>query len=108
MKIRMLIALVAVMCASGMSFAFPWYASGEGIWGADLMTQEERLQYVKRIRDMKSYEECTAFLDAHRKEIQERARARNMSLLPPSGSPCEVMERMGRFSGKGAACPASK
>jgi len=104
----MMAAVLAGLCASGMSFAFPWYASGEGIWGANLMTHDERLQYVKRIRDMKSYEECTAFLDIHRKEIQERARAQNVSLPPPGGSPCEVMERMGRFSGKGAACPDAK
>jgi hypothetical protein len=108
MKKWMLTACLAAVCASGGAWAFPWYASGEGIWGADLMTREERLEYVKHIREMKSYEECKAYLAAHRKALEARAQARNMTLPPPAGSPCDAMERMGRFSGKGAACPAAK
>lgn len=80
------------------AWAFPTYAGGKGIWGAELMTEQERQHYVQRIQDMQSYQECTAYVAAHRKEIQARAVSQKIDLPPPpSQSPCDVMQMMGRF-----------
>lgn len=97
------------MLAHATAHAFPWYASGDNIWGAQLMSAEERQQHVQRVREMKSYEECSAYIQAHRAEIRARAQARNLTLPEPAGSPCEVMQRMGRFKADGSepACPTS-
>lgn len=96
------------LTSAASALAFPWYASGEGIWGAELMTPEERGQYVKRIQGMKGYEECKAYVEEHRREILSRARAKQITLPPPGGNPCDVMLRMGRFSGDAQACPLPK
>ncbi|MCU0842351.1 MAG: hypothetical protein MUC79_11620 [Thiobacillaceae bacterium] len=104
-RLSTLICLAGLLAATG-ARAFPWYASGDNVWGAGLMTPAERGQYVKRIQGMKSGEECRAYLEAHRQEIRARAQARGVALPPPPDtSPCDVMERMGRFSGNAPACP---
>ncbi len=105
---RILLALLGAATASPVP-AFPWYAQGEGIWGAELMSAEERSRYVQALQGMRRYDECQAYVAAHRAEIQARARARQVRLPPPPAtSPCEVMQRMGRFSGNAPACPLEK
>jgi hypothetical protein len=83
--------------ASQAVHAFPWYASGDNIRGASLMSPEERKQYVTRLQGMRSFGECTEYMQAHYIEIDKRAKAANTILPPIQGDPCEVMRRMGRF-----------
>jgi hypothetical protein len=64
---RALLAGMALMLAHATAHAFPWYASGDNIWGAQLMSAEERQQHVQRVREMKSYEECSAYIHTARK-----------------------------------------
>jgi hypothetical protein len=45
------------------------------IYGFDLMTRDERKQYREQYEAAKSNDERRAFLDSHRKRMQERARA---------------------------------
>lgn len=45
------------------------------IYGFDLMTKDERKQYREQYEAAKSNDERRAFLDNHRKRMQERARA---------------------------------
>lgn len=107
MKHLLLVGLVGITLSNG-AWAFPSYASGNGIWGAELMTAEERQQYVHAIQDMKSYQECQGYLEAHRKDIQARALAQKINLsAPPSRSPCDVMQFMGRFSRAPAYAPST-
>lgn len=109
MHTRTLIAACLAGWFAGSAQAFPWYASGDNIWGAGLMTPAERSQYVKRIQGMKTRAECDAYLEAHRREIRARAQAGGVSLPPPPDtSPCDVMERMGRFGADAPACPTER
>lgn len=109
MKRLIWMAGVVGSCMSGGAWAFPTYASGDGIWGVTVMTSQERLDYVRTIQGMRSYPECQAYLEAHRKDIQERARVQNVMLPPPpSGSPCDVMQGMGRFGGGAGYNPATR
>lgn len=45
------------------------------IYGFDMMTKDERKQYRERYEAIESDEERRAFLDQHRKRMQDRARA---------------------------------
>ncbi|MGB5233589.1 MAG: hypothetical protein WBN85_00205 [Candidatus Macondimonas sp.] len=45
------------------------------IYGFELMTRDERKQYREQYEAAKSNDERRAFLDNHRKRMQERARA---------------------------------
>jgi hypothetical protein len=45
------------------------------IYGFELMTRDERKQYREQYEAAKSNDERRAFLDSHRKRMQERARA---------------------------------
>ncbi len=103
---KRLIALL--LLHQGIALAFPWYASGEGIWGADLMSPEERSAYVRALQTSASREDCEAVVAAQRQRVVERARSRGVNLPPSPASPCALMERMGRFRGDAPACPAGR
>mgnify|MGYP006335083875 FL=1 len=45
------------------------------IYGFDIMTRDERKQYREQYEEAKSNDALQAFLDNHRKRMQERARA---------------------------------
>jgi hypothetical protein len=77
--------------------AFPWYASGDQIRGAQLMTAEERQRYVHDLQNMRTLEQCHAYMHDHESALETRARANGVTLPPVKGDPCEVMRRMGRF-----------
>jgi hypothetical protein len=61
----------------GQAHAFPWYAQGDNIRGAELMAPEERKAYVTRLQSMKTFDECKAYMQDHYLEIDKRAKARN-------------------------------
>lgn len=94
MPLRILLPLLLL---SSQALAFPWYSSGDNIRGADLMTAEERRVYASRLPNMKSMDECRAYVDAHNLELDKRAHAKGVTLPPISGDPCTVMKTMGRF-----------
>lgn len=77
--------------------AFPWYASGNNIRGAQLMTEPERQAYVAKLQSMKSLAECQAYREEHNREIDARAARQHVSLPPVQGDPCQVMVQMGRI-----------
>jgi hypothetical protein len=80
----------------GQALAFPWYAQGDNIRGAQLMTADERSVYVNRLLNMKTFDECRVFMQGHYLEIDRRAKDRQIPLPPVQGDPCEVMQKMGR------------
>jgi hypothetical protein len=88
--------LLSFALASPVAHAFPWYASGENIWGADLMTPDERKTYVAKLQAQTMDTECRAFIAAHRADILSRAKAKGIALTPPDGNPCDVMKQFGR------------
>jgi hypothetical protein len=90
-------ALLALSLTASLAHAFPWYASGNNIRGAQLMTEQERQAYVAKLQTMKTLPECQAYWDGHNKEIDARAAQQHVSLPPPQGNPCQVMLQMGRI-----------
>lgn len=57
------------------------------IFGSQLMTQQERLDYANRMRSMKTDQERQAFRLEHHIQMQERARQKGVTLPddPPQG-----------------------
>lgn len=71
-------------------------AQDEIIFGHQLMTETERMEYRTRMRALKTAEERQAFRMEHHKLMQERAKARGITLpaMPPQRG-------MGQGSGMG-------
>jgi hypothetical protein len=71
-----------------------WRASQGNTPGFTLMTQQERSEHQNRMRSMKTYDECTAYVGDHRAQMVARAQEKGITLQPP-GSPCEMMKSRG-------------
>ena len=91
-------ALLVLSLTASLAHAFPWYASGDNIRGAQLMTEPERHAYVAQLQTMKTLSQCQAFWEAHNKEIDARAAQQHVTLPPLQGNPCDVMVMFGRIS----------
>lgn len=50
------------------------------IYGSQLMTQQERIEYRNQMRALKTQEERNAFRLEHHQKMQERAQARGLKL----------------------------
>lgn len=94
---RILAATLALSLFASLAHAFPWYASGNNIRGAQLMTEAERQAHVARLQSMKTLPECQAYWETHNQEIEARAARQQVKLPPVQGNPCQVMVRMGRI-----------
>ncbi len=94
---KKLFATLLLLFAIGQAGAFPWYASGDNIRGANLMTPEERKAYASKLPNMGSLDECRAYMAQHNPELDKRAKERGVTLPPLSGDPCAVMSTMGRI-----------
>lgn len=59
----------------------------ERVYGSDLMTQKERVEYHNRMRALKTDQEREAFRMEHHKKMQERAQVQGKTLpdMPPAG-----------------------
>jgi hypothetical protein len=90
-------ATLALSLFTTLAHAFPWYASGNNIRGAQLMTEQERQTYVARLQSMKTLVECQAYWEGHNKDIDARAAQQHVALPPVQGNPCQVMSKMGRI-----------
>ena len=90
-------ATLALSLFATLAHAFPWYASGSNIRGAQLMTEQERQTYVTRLQRMKTLAECQAYWEGHNKDIDARAAQQHVALPPVQGNPCQVMSKMGRI-----------
>ena len=90
-------ATLALTLIASLAHAFPWYASGSNIRGAELMTEQERKAHVARLQSMKTLPECQAYWEGHNKEIDARAAQKHVSLPPVQGNPCQVMLQMGKI-----------
>ncbi|WP_284155465.1 hypothetical protein [Sulfuricystis multivorans] len=63
--------------------------------GWTLMTPEERTAWQAQMREVKTYEECVATQEAHRKVMEERAKEKGVQLMPPRRNGCDVMKARG-------------
>lgn len=55
------------------------------VYGWQLMTEQERLEYRHRMRSMKTLEEREQFRFEHHQMMQERAQERGLALAAPRG-----------------------
>jgi len=93
-------AAVAFGCA-GVS-AQPGSGGGNGPgarWGADythgwtLLTPAERKEHQDRMRSMKSYDECTTYMEKHREQMAARAAERGRkALAQPRRDACATLK----------------
>lgn len=84
MKLKSLttIALLAALSVSSVAAQ-----AEQQVYGSQLMTQQERLEYRDQMRALKTQEERDAFRLEHHKKMQDRARERGVTLpeTPPAG-----------------------
>ena len=55
-------------------------AGGKGIYGGNLMTEQERNQYRERLGSMKTDQERNAFMAQHQEVMQKRSKERNVPI----------------------------
>ena len=75
----------------------------ERVYGSELMTPQERLEYHNRMRMLKTEQERQAFQLEHHKLMQERAKAQGKTLpdMPPAGMGPGMGKGMGSGMGPG-------
>lgn len=71
------------------------------IYGHQLMTPDERIEYRSKMRFLKTPEECDAFRAEHHKKMQERAKEKGITL--PDEPPMKGCPGMGPRRGPGAS-----
>lgn len=94
------ISIAALALSLGMAGIMPVYAADQArdqdrtqvrdqdrIYGSELMTRQERIEYRNRMRTLKTQQEREAFRLEHHKQMQERAQAQGKTLpdMPPAG-----------------------
>lgn len=94
------ISIAALALSLGMAGIMPVYAADQvrdqdrtqvrdqdRIYGSELMTRQERIDYRNHMRTLKTQQEREAFRLEHHKQMQERAQAQGKTLpdMPPAG-----------------------
>jgi hypothetical protein len=67
----------------------------DNVRGWQLMTVEERTAHQEKMLSFKTYDECKAFQDAHRAELDARAKAQGKTLVAPRNNACDGMKAQG-------------
>ena len=63
--------------------------------GWELMTQDERAQFQKQMRAVKTYDECIAVQTEHRGAMEVRAREKGVTLQVPRQNVCDNLKSRG-------------
>ncbi len=63
--------------------------------GWNLMTPEERVSHREQMRAVKTYEECKSVQLEHRAKMEERAKAKGVTLPEPRQQGCDRMQARG-------------
>jgi hypothetical protein len=103
MKRRTLIGgLAGAAAALALGMAMPALAEDEVIYGRELMTEQERAEHRAKMRSLETEQEREAFRMEHHKLMQERAKARGVTLPDEPGPRGKGMGmRDGRGMGQG-------
>ena len=72
-----------------------WKWNSGNVAGWQLMTPEERTEHQNKMRSMKTYEECTAYQQEHRKLMEQRAKEKGATLPTPRMNACDRMKARG-------------
>lgn len=76
----------------------PATAQDDQIYGRQLMTEQERAEYREQMRNLRTQEEREQFRREHHRKMQERAKARGMTL---PDEPPQRGKGMNQGKGKG-------
>lgn len=75
-----------------------WSFNGDNTRGWSMMGRQERAEHRSRMLSMKTYEECVAYLEEHRKQMEARAQGRRVPMpAAPAQNMCDRMKQGGRF-----------
>jgi hypothetical protein len=75
-----------------------WSFNKDNTRGWSMMGRAERAEHRDRMLSMKTYEECVAYVEEHRKVMEARAKERGQSGPGmPAQNMCERMKQSGRF-----------
>ena len=79
--------------AQGMRYQF----NRDNTPGWSLMTPEERTAHREKMMSAKTYEECQAAQDEHRKQMEARAKEKGQTLRGPRQNACDRMKARGFY-----------
>ncbi len=74
------------------------YGMGGHGYGMSLLTPEERTEHMTAMHNLKTVEECNAYVTEHQKLIAERAKEKGLAPPPQRGNVCERMKARGFIS----------
>jgi hypothetical protein len=75
-----------------------WSFNKDNTRGWSMMSRDERVEHRNRMLSLKSYEECVAYQQEHRKLMEARAKERGRQIpAGPRQDMCERMKQAGRF-----------
>ena len=75
-----------------------WRFNQENTRGWSMMSREERNEHRNRMLSVKTYDECVAYQQEHRKLMEARAKERGREIgTAPRRDMCERMKQAGRF-----------
>ena len=75
-----------------------WRFNQDNTRGWSMMSREERTEHRNKMLSMKTYEECLAYREEHRKLMETRAKERGRQVpAGPRQDMCERMKQAGRF-----------
>lgn len=75
-----------------------WSFNAENTRGWSMMSRGERSEHRSKMLSLKSYDECVAYLEQHRKQMEGRAQERGRpGPAQPAQNMCERMKQAGRF-----------
>jgi len=98
------VVFLLLTCAIGLT-AMRVEAVEDPVYGYQLMTRQERIDYRDKMHSLKTEEERAAFRLEHHKLMQERARAKGIT-LPDEPMPGHMgQKRQGMGPGNGMAGP---
>jgi hypothetical protein len=75
-----------------------WSFNGDNTRGWPMMSRDERTEHRNKMLSIKTYDECVAYLEEHRKQMEARAKERGRPMPGmPAQNMCERMKQAGRF-----------
>ena len=103
MKTTMRLKSMALIALLGAALAAPVLAQGGpgmafnqgNTRGWELMTPEERGNFQKQMRSVKTYDECVAVQAEHRGAMEVRAKEKGVTLQNPRQNACENLKARG-------------
>ncbi|MBD3735219.1 MAG: hypothetical protein IE938_02075 [Pseudomonas balearica] len=94
---------LGTLLLSGAAFAQQAGGNDEQVYGSQIMTQQERMEYRNRMRQAQTQEERERIRNEHHQQMRERARERGVTLPeePPAGRGMGQGGGMGQGMGMG-------